>query len=115
MHLIQYAYRVPKENRINTFNFFKSDKVKSFFYTQRNYLIRDLLWDLYTYRKGKKNFNDVYVEIRKKDVREIIKAIKQNNNLSDDYKEDALIFFEQTKKILEQGDCVYYYNLESDL
>lgn len=90
MGLDMYAFSVKKENRIDTFHIKHDENVKELHYWRKHPNLHGWFEELYYYKGGEAEiFDCIYVEISLKDFLE---------------------FIEKARKIINQGDHVYYYS-----
>lgn len=128
MGLDMYAFSVKKENRIDTFHIKHDENVKELHYWRKHPNLHGWFEELYYYKGGEAEiFDCVYIEVSLKDLEDLEYDIrnhilpetrgfffgKDEKHTSDELNEDDLDdleFIEKARKIINQGDHVYYYS-----
>jgi len=122
MGLDMYARRISKENAINAFSVVHSDDTEEIHYWRKHHNLHGWMQTLYQSKGGTKEFNSEYVQLTLSDLLSLENDIKSNNlpittgfffgnNPPDEESnKDDLEFVDKARKIISEGDCVYYFS-----
>jgi hypothetical protein len=114
MGLDQSAFRVPKSDSINATNV-KDNEYKEIQYWRKCWPFQDWMTRLYRRKGGKSEFNCEYVQLEKEDLdllEEDIPNLKEDtyNCLYPGDIDELPKFIANARKVLEEGDLVYYWS-----
>jgi hypothetical protein len=122
MGLDMYARRISKENAINAFSVVHSDHNEEIHYWRKHHNLHGWMQTLYQSKGGTEEFNSKYVQLTLSDLLSLENDIKSNNlpittgfffgnNPPDEESnKDDLEFVDKARKIISEGDCVYYFS-----
>lgn len=118
MGLDMYAFWVKADSVIDNFHYNKEDpRTEEMYYWRKHQELHNWMRDLYRKKGGtEKSFNCIPLRLTLDDLDNLTAELSEIHNVMDfadeedyiDSKHNDMKFITQAKKIIEQGDAVYY-------